>query len=184
MNQVDVVAAGRDGPERPPKQARLVALSSAAAAVVLVALVAWFAGGWWEHRSRPALPRSLPGPVTLVLLNHSNAGSTPGAFRVTFTLLLINGGSQRLTIVNLLWGDRTVVQASGESLSSQRWTFVDITTPLPCPAPGASPPDPPVVIVQLRGSDGAVVRSRLSVLNRAVWDQVIFGPDCTARPPG
>ncbi len=184
MDQVDVVAAGPDWPEAPPKQARQVALSTAAAVVALVAVVACFAGGWWEHRSRPSPPLGLPGPVTLVLLNQSNAGSTPGALRVTFALLLINGGPQRVTIQNLLWGDRAVVQASGESLASQRWTFVEITTPLPCPSPGSSPPDPPVVTAQLRGADGVVARSRLNVLNRSVWDQLIFGPECTADSTG
>ena len=31
---------------------------------------------------------------------------------------------------------------------------------------------------------GVVVRSRLNVLNRSIWDQLIFGPECTARPTG
>ena len=178
QGQVDVVTAGSEGAVHPRPQYRVMTLPAAAVAVLAVALFAWFASAWWADRAGPLPARPAPGPVKLVLLDGHESGGTPDQRQVTFTALLLNAGSEPVTVHTLLWGSQPVAQAKGESLPAQHWTFVDFPTTVPCPPAGSPQADPPRVTVRLIGPTGATLDSPLDVLNRSVWDQ-IGQADCT-----
>jgi hypothetical protein len=165
---------GSDEEEQSPRPRPVVALSTAVVAVVVLAVAGWWGGSWWHERQQSARDARVAA-VSFALLDASVTNGTSDRQDVVFSALLVNTGPKAVKVQNATWDGGKIDQARGKALGAHESVIVYFSASFRCALNGSTTTLPlPKTKLSVRTFDGTVVPATVPVLNRKVWDGVVY----------